>query len=86
MPKTEEMSSFVLSSTPIPVQVDLSDSDTVSETEDLSESIDEEDEKLAKYMDMHSLNVYRRACTRLDLMKAGRSRSIVYLFKFVESK
>ena len=64
--------SYPLSSTPIPVQVNLSDCDTVSETEDLSESLDVEDEKLAQYMDLHSLNIYRRACARLDNMKAGR--------------
>ena len=66
--------SYPLSSTPIPVQVDLYDSDPPSESEDLSESIDEEDEILAKCMDMHSLNIYRRACTRLDLMKAGMKK------------
>ena len=71
--KTEIIMSYILPSTPIPVQVDLSDSDTLSETEDLSASIDEEDAKLAKCMDLQSLNIYRRACTRLDLMKAGKN-------------
>ncbi len=57
-----------LSSTPIPIMWSLSDS---SDTEDLSISSVAEDEELAKYMDLHSLNVYRRACTKLDCMKEG---------------
>ena len=57
-----------MSSTPIPIMWSLSDS---SDTEDLSISSELEDEELAKYMDLHSLNMYRRACAKLDCMKEG---------------